>query len=245
MTALSSAENLSGFGLGSIFHTAAHGREPFAEYIPKGKAEQSAIFEAADRALRQEILALAPEPVWLLSAAMPLAAHLPQPAEIAVATVNAAVLNALPIDRQLTIGFRKAYNGTGLDRLTTWLLRGRISEAQSESLLADAVEDALIGVYFGMSEGLAGRPIEIREKDFPILQAAIAERLPRLSVTKRREFAKRLAFDLRESLVGGGTLLIDGAAVSLSNGGIYISPHRSDAQSESEKVAQTTYRLAA
>lgn len=144
------------------------------------------------------------------------------PASVAVSD---EVLPRLPLDEEFVSSFKTEYNGTGLGRIVTWALGGKVSQQYAEDLLWDALEDALIAVYRRLQ--LPGRSglVAIDTEWRPFLIAAVQVRLPRAKLARASEFARKLVEAMEARLHAGASLLIDGATVTCTSSAIHISPH--------------------
>lgn len=119
--------------------------------------------------------------------------------------------------------FHAAYNGGSLfDSLTKWIGGATLTRSESKDLLADILEDALIGAGSHlMAPG--HRVVRLDAQGEAALQLAIEERLPRVSPEAAPGMAVQLIEELKLALGSSHALAIDDGAVYWVDGHLEIA----------------------
>lgn len=110
--------------------------------------------------------------------------------------------------------YSRAYNGVGLRAIVRRLSGANLSTQGVTDLLASILEDALLATASHLRP--TGQSIAaVRAQDEPMLQTAIAERLPRVYNEDGYKFARDIIQGLKETLGSSKVLAIDDGAVIL------------------------------
>lgn len=110
--------------------------------------------------------------------------------------------------------YSRAYNGVGLTSIARRLSGASLSTHGIVDLLASILEDALLATASHLRP--TGQSIAtVRAQDEPMLETAIAERLPRVYNEDGYKLAKDLIHGLKKTLCSSKVLAIDDGAVIL------------------------------
>lgn len=138
--------------------------------------------------------------------------------------------------------FLHAANGSGLNRVSMWLMNALYDSQDAQDLMAEAVEGGLLATFRFLRQGDQDR-IAMQAVDETVLRQAIGRRIPRVHGQARETLANRLFDELKQTLGTGHSLMIDGATVFLQNGKLTAQINRED--KEPAPVEDERDRLAA
>lgn len=136
-------------------------------------------------------------------------------------------LTEFPVPAALAKEFSAAHNGSGINRIATWLMKANIDTETARKLIAAALEDALIATFVHVRQA-AETKVTLPQDREGILVNAIMKRLPRIDSEHRSSIAGALLTELKRNLAPGRILLVDGGYVSCEAGDLRATIERKE-----------------